>query len=124
MDGLARTPNPIPQSTPVHIGGPEAMLSLDTIKGIPLELYKHFGVNFSTLDQKTSDKLAYVHDYILADLQDKSLGSIMGKVVSMEYKIGTFYTPESMLDRVYEYTKLRKQIQELEKRQRAVEMGF
>lgn len=88
--------------------------------GIPIEMYRHFGIELSRLDQRTSDKLAKIFGYFKKQDGVSNIGDLLLKVKEGERKLGRGGI-QSSLDKLYNWVGISDHIDSMQKQRMAME---
>lgn len=88
--------------------------------GIPIEVYRHFGVELSRLDQRTTEKLGKIFGYFKKQDGVSNIGDLLLKVKEGERKLGRGGI-QSSLDKLYNWVGISDHIDSMQKQRMALE---
>lgn len=88
--------------------------------GIPIEMYRHFGIELSRLDQRTTDKLGKIFGFYKKQDGVSSIGDLLLKVKEGERKLGRGGVQGS-LDKLYNWVVISDHIDSMQKQRKAME---
>jgi len=89
-------------------------------EGIPLDIYSFFETSSENSNPKEKDKLRDVYEFIKGRCEEPTLGNILHSLSVMESKLGLGGYAKR-LDRVWNYVRLSRQVDELDKRRKSME---
>ena len=117
MVGLAKSAtSAIPVSAPVH--QTTQGVSASPWDDIPVDVYRFFGEQIGNLDGRDKDKVKAVSDWAFEGVE--GCGDAMIKLRNLEMKLGSPTGNEKRYDRLYNWVKMDRQIQDMRKRQEAL----
>lgn len=120
--GLAKTAESVTQTSApvVHAESKPFEYTGNAWDGIPIEMYRHFGVELSRLDQRTSDKLRNIYSFYKKQDGVSNIGDLLLKVKEGERKLGRGGI-QSGLDKLYNWVGISEHIDSMQKQRKALE---
>lgn len=120
--GLAKTAESVTAvATPVvHAESKPFSYTGNSWEGIPIEMYRHFGLELSRLDQRTTDKLGKIFGYYKKQDGVSSIGDLLLKVKDGERKLGRGGVMNP-IDKLYNWVGLSDHIDSMQKQRIAME---
>lgn len=117
MSGLAKSASQgTPVQAPVHI---TTQVQGTTVwDDIPVDVYRFFGERIGELDGRDKDKVKTVSDWAFDGAE--TTGDAMIKLRNLEMKLGSPTGNEKRYDRLFNWVKMDRQIQDMRKRQEAL----
>lgn len=88
--------------------------------GVPFEIYKYFELSPEIIASKDTDKLRTIYEWAADSTQ--SMGDVMEKISVLERKLGQYYG-ERRYDKIWNWIKLTRNIESLEKQRNALNRG-
>jgi hypothetical protein len=117
MERIAKTPESIqPVSAPQH----KTTQGISTLRyeDVPIDVYRFFERDIGTVDSKELDQLKAISSWAFRDVE--TLGDGLIKLRDLEIKLGVPSSGESRENKIYNWITLQKQIDDLRKRQEAL----
>lgn len=116
-NGIARSSEPSkPIQPPVH--QTTQGVSSSFWDGIPVDVYRFFGEQIGNLDGKEKDKLKFLSDWAFDGTE--TVGDGLIKIRNLEMKLGSPSAGEKRYDRLFNWVKMQKHIEDIQKRQEAL----
>lgn len=112
---------PLAKTAEVETPQPEVKVSSPTemqFDGIPMDFYRVFNVELSTLPAKEIDKLKSIYEW--SKEGSESVGDMMQKVSKLERELGSPALNEKRYDKMFRWVKMNKAINELRKQQESL----
>lgn len=109
-----------PKQAPVE----QKSISTMTWEGVPIDFYRHFGVDISNTSDKVISRLKSIFEWSLENLDEKTLGNALQKVSIIERKLGSPHIDETREERLYRWIKIQKIMNEMRNRQKSMERGI
>lgn len=95
---------------------------LQGVDGIPIDIFSYFGVDFANITDNEKSKLKDIYEWAVGnEIEKPSLGDTMEKLSKLERNLGVPLYGEKRSDRLWRWVKLSLQINELDKRRKALE---
>jgi hypothetical protein len=120
MSGIAKSASvdgkPYVVPAPVH--KEPTSISTTIYDNIPVDVYRFFGAQLGELSDKDMDKLSLISDYAFKD--SETVGDGLLKLRNLEMKLGSPSLGEKRYDRLFNWIKMQKQIDDMKKRQEAL----
>jgi predicted porin len=117
MSGLAKSAtSAVPVQAPVHIT--TQGVTTTQWDDIPVDIYRFFGEQLGNLEGREKDKVKSVSDWAFQGTE--TVGDAMIKLRNLEMKLGSPSGNEKRYDRLYNWVKMDRQIQDMRKRQEAL----
>jgi len=91
---------------------------------VPVDIYRHFGVELGTTSQKELLKLRDIYKWIEARTEEKTIGNVLTKISVLENELGVPHIGERRYDKIWQWLKLQNHVDELTKRQKALQGRF
>lgn len=88
--------------------------------GVPIDLYRHFGVELDTATESIKSQLKRIHDIIRSRKEGFTIGDVLSAVNTLESRLGAPRLDEKRYVRVHRWLVLEAQKNELEKRQESL----
>ena len=85
---------------------------------VPVDIYRFFGIDLGTAEGKQLDKLKEISEWTFGDVE--TLGDGMSKLKELEIKMGSPKMGQNREDRIHNYIKLQRNINDLIQRQEAL----
>ena len=119
MEGIAKTaqqatPTPKPEHTHILTGDGNTLRYAE----IPVDIYRFFSIDLGTVEEKELSKLKDISDWAFNGVE--TLGDGLQKLRSLEIKLGTPKSGESRQDKIWQWVKIQRQVDDLLKRQEAI----
>ncbi|OPZ89046.1 MAG: hypothetical protein BWY74_02887 [Firmicutes bacterium ADurb.Bin419] len=116
MEGLAKS---APSSTPatVNISKESPAISAYMVDGVPVEMYEYFGLNLGNVETQDKAKLKDIFDYLIPT--SKNMSDAFSKLTDIQLRLGSS-SYEKRHDKIWNFIKINKQIEELQRRQIAL----
>jgi len=117
MEGIAKTAG---QLTPITVApiSPNNGISTLNYEEIPVDVYRHFDLNMGLVESKDIDELKAISSWAFKDAE--TVGDAMLNIRNLEMKLGTPTGHESRINRVSNWVRLQKQIDDLKNRQESI----
>ena len=112
-EGIAKSSKPVVAQTIVAPTTTQPVMNID---GAPLDVLRHFDIDYTTADSKEIGKARQVYELLSPG---KTIGDLLISIKEIEGKIG-LSGYENRLNRVWNYIQINKQIEDLQKRQEAM----
>jgi hypothetical protein len=121
-EGMAKgAPAPANQE-PVVIESPEPGIGQSYHHmGVPVDFYRFFDVAMEKVDEDGVNKLKDIYEWAGNKVEEKTMGNIMDKIGEVSRKLGSPHIGERRYEKVWEWIKISKNIEDLEKRREAQE---
>lgn len=122
MEGLAKTAEPqVTNHSPNS--DPNEHLSKDAAAwaGVPMQVYRFFGVDFAKADPKTLTQLAEVYKYIDRGLDKRTPGRVLEKLSNLEVRLGAPKLGQTRHGRIWDWLKMGEVIKDVRRAQKAFE---
>lgn len=87
--------------------------------GVDISLFEMYGIDYS--DEVARGRLKDINNWILNDLEEKTIGNVMMRLRDLDSKLGATPAGEKRINRIWNWLKIRNQIDDMTKRQRALE---
>jgi hypothetical protein len=120
MSGIAKSASvdgkPYVVPAPVHKD--TTSISTTTYDNIPVDVYRFFGTQLGEVSDKDMDKLSLISDYAFREVE--TVGDGLLKLRNLEMKLGSPSLGEKRYDRIFNWVKLQKNIDDMRKRQEAL----
>ena len=113
---------PVPQSetTPAE-PSPTPRYSSFEYDGIPIDVYQMFGMPMEKSTKQGREELKDIYNWASEGIEDKTLGNVMSRIDALELALGTPRAGETRRGRLWGWLKLKRQINDMTKRQRVLE---
>lgn len=85
---------------------------------VPVDIYRFFGIDLGTAEGKQFDRLKDIAQWTFSDVE--TLGDGLSKLKQLEIKMGAPKMGQNREDRIHNYIKLQRNINDLVKRQEAL----
>lgn len=120
--GLAKTAESATEVTApvVHAESKPFEYTGNAWEGIPIEMYRHFGIELSRLDQRTSEKLGKIYGFFKKQDGVSNIGDLLLKVKDGERKLGRGGI-QSSFDKLYNWVGISDHIDSMTKQRKALE---
>lgn len=86
--------------------------------GIPIDVYRFFGEKLGELGSREKDKLVAVSSWAFKD--SETVGDGLLKLRNLEMKLGSPSVGEKRYDRLFNWVKMQRNIEDMQKRQEAL----
>jgi len=117
MSGLAKSAAPtVATPAPSHVT--TQGISSTTWDDIPVDIYRFFGEQIGNLEGREKDKVKSVSEWAFDGVE--TTGDAMIKLRNLEMKLGSPSGNEKRYDRLFNWVKMDRQIQDMRKRQEAL----
>jgi len=117
MSGLAKSADSVAVTVaPVHTT--TQAVTTHQWDDIPVDIYRFFGEQLGNLEGREKDKVKSVSDWAFQGTE--TVGDAMIKLRNLEMKLGSPSGNEKRYDRLYNWVKMDRQIQDMRKRQEAL----
>ena len=117
MPLLKSVPVPETQVPEVPVVSSEVHAGLEWM-GVPMDVYRHFGVEVSTVDEREAKKLKDIYEWSKQGSVD--LGSALMKINQIETQMGAADLGSRRYDKIWNYVRLSGHIDDLSKRREAL----
>ena len=115
--GLAKSAtSAVPVQAPVHTT--TQGVTTTQWDDIPVDIYRFFGEQLGNLEGREKDKVKSVSEWAFDGVE--TTGDAMIKLRNLEMKLGSPSGNEKRYDRLYNWVKMDRQIQDMRKRQEAL----
>lgn len=104
--------------TPAPVITNSTQLNTTTYDNIPVDVYRFFGENIGSLEGREKDKLTAISEWAFRD--SETVGDGLIKLRNLEMKLGSPSIGEKRYDRLFNWVKMQKQIEDMQKRQEAL----
>lgn len=88
--------------------------------GVPVDVFRMFSAEIGTLPTKEIGKLKDICDWAGSKCEEVTIGNIMQKISSLESQLGSPAIGEKRWDKMWNWVKINKQIDDLKKRQESL----
>lgn len=105
-----------PGNAPQHVG------NTMEFAGIPVDMYRYFGIDLGSGDEKELNKVREIYDWARKD--SESLGDAMTKISRLERQLGSPQLNETRHTKVWLWVKLTRQIEDLDKRRESMRRSW
>jgi len=122
--GLAKTaedvkPKTVSQPEPVNV---ESAFIYD---GIPIDIARYFNEDVFNLPNKEKDKVVDIYNWAKERVgSEGTLGDVMMRISTLERQLGSPALGEKRYDKMWNWVKLSFNIEDLDKRRKALERRF
>lgn len=89
--------------------------------GVPLQVYRFFGVDFARADKSAINQVSDVYKIILQDLPEPTPGRILEKLSNLEVKLGSPKIGQTRHGKLWEWLKMDESIKDARRAQKALE---
>ena len=126
MEGIAKSaPQPSTQTTtttptPTSTETPAGTLIWE---GVPIDLYRQWNINLGTIPQQEISKLKDIYEWAKTKCDEPTIGNVLQKISSLENSLGSPAIGEKRWDKVWNFIRLQRQIDDLEKRRDAIKLN-
>lgn len=121
MSGLAKTAEEVkPVEAVVHPETPKLSSSNGEFNymGVPVDMFRYFNVDLGKESQAKLEKIDFINGWLKE--KSESIGDRLMELRRIENKLGMSGT-DSRVDKIYRYMRLSSNMQEMEKRMKAME---
>jgi hypothetical protein len=113
--GLAKSSETQVIEPPVH-KTPDAIHSQMAWEGVPVEVYRYFGVDVGKADGRDIDQLKYIYQLASKD-SDGDINKTLHQINQWEIKVGAPRITETVYSKIWNYVKIQDHINRLLKQQ-------
>jgi len=107
------------KSEPVHSGdAPQQVGNTMEFAGIPVDMYRYFGIDLGSGDEKELNKVKEIYEWAKKD--SESLGDAMTKISRLERQLGSPHINETRHTKMWLWVKLTRQMEDLDKRRESM----
>ena len=119
-EGIAKSaPVSSAPSTPTFTKG-ETLGGTLAWEGVPVDVIRMFNVEIGTVHQKDIEKLKDICSWADSKCEEKTIGNIMQKISTLERQLGSPALSEKRWDKIWNWVKISKQIDDLDKRRESL----
>lgn len=113
-----------PETLSPSVGIPEAPptgLASYEWQGIPIDMFRHFGVELGTVPTKDIAQLKDIVEWAKSKNADEpSIGNVLQTIAKVQRELGTPALNEKAYSKVWQFVKLQKTIDDMTSRQNAL----
>ena len=102
-----------PIQTPSGIAGYD-------LEGVPVDVFRMFGVEMGSVPTKHIEQLRDITSWAKSKCSEPTIGNILQKISTIKSQLGSPALNEKSYSKVYQFVKMQKTIEELQKRQDAL----
>lgn len=114
-----------PLTSNVQVESPPPVLdTTPMIDDMPLDMLRHFDMDVVSVDNKQKQFLNDIHEWVKSDLEyqgkEPTRGNVALRVQELKRVLGVPLAGETMLNKVWRWLKLQRNIDDLQKEQTAL----
>ena len=97
------------------------MLSGDlSFAGIPVDIYRHFGVEIGHVEDKDVGKLKDILAWAKAKCEEPTMGNVLSRISSLENQLGQPELGQRRYDKMWNWVRLSRSIDDLDKKRESL----
>lgn len=124
MEGIAKTATQVKPTEPiVHTHTTEGVTT-HTFDDIPIDIYRYFNQDLSGVEDRTKDKFKDIYDWAKTKVEELTIGNILQVISNLEMKLGQPGYSETRYDKIWNWVKISKNIDNLLQKRQTLERGI
>lgn len=107
-------PAKVEEKAPVNISGTM------TWEEVPIDIYRQFDIELGTIQPKEINKIKDIYEWAKTKCDEPTLGNILNRISTLENTLGSPAIGHQRYDKMWNFIKLQRQVDDLLKRQEAM----
>jgi hypothetical protein len=87
---------------------------------VPIDVYRQFSIELGTIPEREVGKIKDIYEWAKSKCDEPTIGNIMQKISSLEQQLGSPALGHQRYDKLWNWVKITKQIDDLDKRRDAL----
>lgn len=123
-EGMAKTANADLQVTKITKAPEVSELprtnSAPSWEGVPISVYRYFGVDFGKADKTSIEQLRDIYSYSSETSKDKSIVGIINTIKRLEHRLGAPRANETAYSKMWNYVQLSMHMNSIKKERKVI----